>query len=316
MKALYRVLALVVLSLMIAARPVLATDGQPPGQVVFGSDFTLRSGESLAGDLVVFGGNVTIEQNSRVEGNVIAWGGDVEIAGEVEEDVVAFGGNVYLAETARVNGDLMVFGGESQLEEGAVVRGQQVLNTTGWAWSQWHIWPWRGFPVGRPGEFLTALFWQGLRVTLETLLMAALAGILVVLWPQGAARVGRSAVKVPLASFGMGLLTLLAATVIGIVLILTLCLSPIGVAVLLALVVAVFFGRLSLGILLGERVVAALTARTVAPFWVAALGGGLITLLLRLLDLVPCLGWALGLLVTCVGLGAVVLTRFGTADVA
>lgn len=319
MRALYRVLVSLVAVLLFAAMaagPTLATDGQPPGRIVFGADFTLRSGESLAGDLVVFGGDVTLEENSRVEGSIIAWGGDVNIAGEVGKDVVAFGGNVDLTDTARVNGNLMVFGGESRVEEGAQVRGQEILHATGWAW-EWFTWPYRGgFSAGRPVEFLTGLFWRGLRVVLETLLMAGLAGILVLLWPQGTARVGRAAMTAPLSSLGIGLLTLVTAIVVGVLLIVTLCLSPVGVAVLLALVLANLFGRLALGVLVGERLVGALTARAVAPFWVAALGAGLLTLLLRLLDLIPCVGWALGLVVTSVGLGAVVLTRFGTADMA
>lgn len=318
MRTLRRTLALiaVIISLMGIATPALATDGQPPGRVVFGTDFTLRSGESLGGDLVVFGGNVTLEENSRVEGNVVAWGGDVEIAGEVAKDLVAFGGDVHLADTAVVKGDLMVFGGKTQLEEGAQVRGQQMVNAAGWTWTHWYTWPWGRLSSGRPLDFLTALFWQGLRTVLEALLMAGLAGVLVLLWPKGAARVGQAAIGAPLSSLGMGLLTLIAAVVLGVVLVLTLCLSPIGVAILLALVVASLLGRLALGILIGERLFGALTTRTVAPFWVAAAGTGLLTLLLRLLDLIPCAGWAIGLLVTSVGLGAVVLTRFGTADIA
>ncbi len=305
-----------VLALLLTAGPALATDGQPPGRVVFGADFTLRSGESLAGDLVVFGGDATLEESSRVEGTLVVWGGDARIAGEVKGDVVAFGGNVHLTPTAVVNGDLIVLGGTALQGEGAIVRGQQIVNAAGWfrPFLRWYAWPFRVDAFSRPLNLIASLAWEGARTVLESLLVAALAGILAVLWPMGAARVGRGALEAPLASLGLGLLTLLAAGALGVVLILTLCLSPIGVAVLLALVVAMFFGRLSLGILLGERLAAALTTRTVAPFWTAALGGGLLTLLLRLLDLIPCVGWAISLLVACVGLGAVVLTRFGTAE--
>lgn len=313
----------VLLSLLLTAGPALATDGRPPGRVLFGSDFILQRGESLAGDLVVFGGNVTLEQDSRVEGTVVVWGGDAEIAGEVRGDVVAFGGDVHLAPTAVVNGDLIALGGILRQERGAVVRGQQIVNTPFPArgWYTWLLGRESGRPSreGAPARLLNlmlSLAWRGTRIVLETLLVAALAGILAVLWPAGAARVGQGALRAPLVSLGLGLLTFLSALAVGAVLILTLILSPVGAVILLALVVATFFGRLSLGILLGERLVAAVTPRAVAPFWAAALGGGVLTLLLRLLDLIPCVGWAIGLLVTWVGLGAVVLTRFGTADAA
>ena len=38
-----------------------STDG---GRVIFGSNFTLESGDDFHGDLVVFGGNVTVEQGA------------------------------------------------------------------------------------------------------------------------------------------------------------------------------------------------------------------------------------------------------------
>lgn len=72
------------------------------------------------------------------------------------------------------------------------------------------------------------------------------------------------------------------------------------------------FGQLAIGVVIGERLMPALTSRTVSPFWTAALGAGLLTLLLELLGLIPWVGWVGGFLFTCAALGAVVLTRFGT----
>jgi hypothetical protein len=35
------------------------------GQVIFGQSYTLRTGETLNGDLVVFGGSATIEEDAK-----------------------------------------------------------------------------------------------------------------------------------------------------------------------------------------------------------------------------------------------------------
>ena len=78
--------------------------------------------------------------------------------------------------------------------------------------------------------------------------------------------------------------------------------------------VAALFGWLAIGIVIGERLMPNLTSQAVSPFWTAALGAGLLTLLSDLLGLVPCVGWVGGFLVTCAGLGAVALTRFGTME--
>ncbi len=300
--------------LLAPAAPALASDGEPPGRVVFGEDFTLHDGEVLDGDLVVVGGSATLEEGSRVDGNVVVWGGDVEVAGEVDGDVVAFGGSVYLAETAEVDGDMAVFGGEVEQEEGAQVRGQQVVGPSA-AFEMWPV----PIPIsfgpgavfhGGPRMILGSLLMRVGRLVLLTLLMAGLAGLVAVLWPRPAVRVGEAAVRfVPLA-LGVGLLTMVAAAIVVVGLILTLCLSPAALLVALAVGIAALFGWLALGILIGERMI----QKGINPFWSAALGAGLLTLLSGLLDLIPCVGWVVPFLIVCVGLGAVVLTRFGTVD--
>ncbi len=184
------------------AVPAFASDGQPPGQVVFGQGFTLQSGQTLKGDLIVFGGDVRVEADSRVEGNVVAWGGDVEIAGTVERDVVAFGGNVLLRRTARIEGGLVVLGGAVEREIGAIVHGQQLVNPPRWSWMRFDGWavPFPAFPY-YPADSLPVLLFQvamrGVEILLRAVVMAGLAGLVALLWPRAAARVGRSALERP-----------------------------------------------------------------------------------------------------------------------
>lgn len=310
-------MVLLAAALLAPAAPVLAFEGGVlDGQVVFGENFTLSAGDVLDGDLVVFGGDVTLEDESRVEGDVVVWGGSVEVAGTVWGDQVVFGGNVHLLDTAAVYGDLLVFGGVVDREEGAEVRGQQVVNP--WEWGTWPVvapFPPVTIPFARGIHFTGyGLLLRGLRLVLSVVLMAGLAGLVAVLWPQPAARVGRAGVRAPLPALGVGLLTILVGFVVVVGLVITLCLAPVGLAAAVAVGVTTVFGWVALGILIGERVLASLTSRTVSPFWSAALGGGLLTLLSSLLYLIPCVGWTGGFLVACVGLGAVVLTRFGVVE--
>lgn len=304
-------------ALLLSAAPAPASDGQPPGRVVFGEDFTLAEGEVLGGDLVLFGGDATLQQDSQIRGNVVVWGGDVEVAGTVEGNLVVFGGDVHLRETAVLQGDLAAVGGRIERQEGARVYGQEVVTPFGQFWA----WPVRmPFPqttpvtVAHPGGLLLRLLVRGLQLALTVVLMAGLAALVAVLWPQPTARVGQAGLRVPLPALGVGVLTVMVALVVVMGLVVTLCLSPVGLAVALAAGVAAVFGWLSVGTLIGERVLATLTSGTVSPFWSAALGAGLLTFLASLLDLIPCVGWLGGFLIACVGLGAVVLTRFGTVD--
>jgi len=309
------VIILLAALLLVPAAPALAFEGEiPDGQIVFGEDYTLAAGDVLAGDLVVFGGDVTLEEGSQVEGDVVVWGGEVEVAGLVEGQLAAFGGDVELRETAVVEGDLAVIGGEVLQEEGAEVRGQQIVNP--WEGQSWRAWPLvipivpdvpapPTFDVSR--HLLLRLLWRGARLVATSLVMAALAGLVAMLWPRAADRVGRASARAPLPAAGIGLLTivLIAALLISI------CLTVFGLLAALAAAVAAVFGWLSLGILIGDRL---LKTESTHPFWPAALGTGLLTLLAGLLDLIPCVGWLGSFLIVCLSLGAVILTRFGAQE--
>jgi purine-cytosine permease-like protein len=95
----------------------------------------------------------------------------------------------------------------------------------------------------------------------------------------------------------------------------TICLSPAAVLVALALSAAGLLGWLAVGARIGRRFLRALKAGKVTPLWSASLGTLIITLVAVGLSNAFCLsplGWLLTFLVGCFGLGAVVLTRFGT----
>ena len=280
---------LLAVAMLVPASSALAYEGAPPdGQVIFGGDFTLDAGETLDGDLVVFGGSATLEEDSQVEGNVVIWGGNVEAAGIVDGDLVVIGGNVDLLDTAVVDGDAVTIGGSMDWAEGAEVRGQHITGP-GEPW-QWE-WGWAP-PVVVPSRWtsgLTAgrLIVRAVRPLVLAVVMAALAGLAVVIWPQPSARAGRTAVRSLLPSLGVGLLTVVV--VVG--LLISICLTVIGLPAGLAAGLAAIYGWLALGIVIGERLMSALTSRQVSPFWSAALGAGLLTLLSGLLDLIPCVGW-------------------------
>lgn len=95
-------------------------------QVVTSGSYTLRSGETLRGDLVVFSGHVTLEEGSRVTGSVIMTSGDlyVEADAQIEGNVVMTSGDVYLRPGVVVHGDVIGTSGDVHRAEGARVEGQ------------------------------------------------------------------------------------------------------------------------------------------------------------------------------------------------
>ena len=127
MKKILYILPILIL-LLLPITPVHAFTGNLDGRVVFGQSFTLKSGETLDGDLVVFGGEATIEENASIKGDVVIIGGSLVMDGSVTGDAVVIGGVMTMGEKSSVAGNITTVGGSLQRATGAEVGGQIVTN--------------------------------------------------------------------------------------------------------------------------------------------------------------------------------------------
>ena len=197
----------------------------------------------------------------------------------------------------------MTFGGGVRRAEGAQVRGGE---TQAWNNSRFGIGGWPGIVIR------TDPLAQSTGVLLNSLVLAALALLVVLFLPGQTARVADAIQRAPAPSGGMGLLTAIAAPVLLVMLAITICLSPFSLLGGLALAAGLLFGWVALGQLAGNRLAAALNWHSASPAGAAALGTFVLTLTAGALSIaIPCVGGLIPLLVSAVGLGGVVLTRFG-----
>jgi len=306
-------LALAIVLASTLALPALAQDSG--GKFVISEDFVLKSGETLEGGLSVISGSATLEKDSRVDGDVFIAGGNVRIAGTVNGDVAIVGGDVRLTSTAVVTGDVTSLGGDVRRDDGATVQGK-ISSSTGNVPIPRLPSFWRSFS---PFTNIPTVAWGGLSGfwsfvqwvfsgVISAIGIAALALLIVLLLEKPVRATGNTLLAFPWASLGMGLLTLVAVLAISVILTITLCLIPLAVALLLATCVALLLGWAVAGLLVGERILQALKVHDFSPLLAAGIGVVLLTLISRL----PCVGWAVGVVVGAAGLGAVVLTRAGT----
>jgi hypothetical protein len=327
--------ATLLLMLMLSlATPAFAQEGhRQPGQVIFGSDRILEAGDILEGDLVIFGGNLRMADGSHIEGDAVVFGGTAEVNGEIKGDLAVIGGSARLGPTARVEGDVASIGGQAKVDEGAYVRGE-IVETTEFDFGQISKPFFKAVPPPQAEFYRGARFepfdmffriMTGFAQGLVVALVIAGIGLLVVLFlPAHTQTVAQTIRHVTPASFGVGLLTLIVGITAMILLFITCCLIPIGLLVALALVLATLYGWIVVGYLLGGRITRAIQkgGGEPSPTVSALVGIFLVTLIqqgLMALSNIPCLGfffWLMGaalwLFVASTGLGAVVLTRFGT----
>jgi hypothetical protein len=268
-------------------------------------------------DMVRFGDDIVIEENEVVEGDVVSILGSIVVDGMVEGDVVAVGGELTIGPTGEIDGDAVVVGGGINKEPGAKVRGETVGIGSG-----------PGFSVGRP-FFAGNIFSRGGRLfifIMWTILLIVL-GLIIIAVARGA--VEKVTVRARKEAFKMGLIGLLAEVLLIPVILLfviTIIGIPIGVIVIpLVFALALLLGYVSVSYAVGARlgnghgrsIYASMALGLIALQGLAILGGivGLPGGSMNLVGNIICyIGWAVIYVAGTVGLGAVIMSKFGTAE--
>jgi hypothetical protein len=280
--------------------------------VLFGCNAVVQNGARINKDVISFGGNVTIEQGVRIDGDVVVFGGNLSLAGNAMRDVTIFGGNVTLEATAVVERDVVTMGGNVDQKEGATVKGRVTRGESGFTRPVPPVPPAVAptvFASGLAGGLMGAA-WAFVRAVLYALALAALGALVVVFLPQQARQVIDVSQKSAMPSLGVGCLTIFVAITLSILLIITICGIPFGVFLLIAFAVASAFGWIAVGWLVGEKIMDSVKVRESWKTPVITVIVGVI--LLAVVSAVPIVGWIVSMFFGLLGLGAVVLTRFGT----
>jgi hypothetical protein len=313
------------------------TGPRSDSQVVIGSGVTVEADEETR-DLTVFGGRVVVR--GQVIGDIWAVGGSVLIAtgGEVTGDLAAVGGPVTLEAGSEVRGDVVTLGNEVSVHDEAIIGGQLKQSPFGpavsftfsddeaeWDWDS----DWWGRGSGLPAVF--GIFSRFFGV-LMLVLLACLAYLL------ARAPVERMEAKLRVEPWKAGLVGLVAALLFLPVLFtvfVILLVSIIGWPLLLLLpfalvgvVVVAFLGGTAVALRIGRWTEETFGWKMVNAYVAIVVGVALISVwsfVADLLDLLPgpfwpfvMMFWLVGCIVEFVvlllGLGAALLTRFGTQD--
>jgi hypothetical protein len=275
-------------------------------KVVIGDRFTLEDGETLPANLCALGGIIYLRPESRIEGDVFLAGGQVTVEGVITGNLNTLGTEVLFGETGIVDGDVNLIGANPTGIEKAVVLGE--INQNDWpaipAFPTMNKWE----PVISYDRIFGGLLWLPLR----SFLWAALAILVLLFAPKLAVKIQNSAMKEPVLSGGVGLATSIVVITVMILLAITIVCIPFSFFLGLAFLLAWALGLVSLGLEVGQRL-AELAKQEWAPAVSAGLGIFLLTLVLNGIDYaIPCIGFLPKFLVSIVGIGAVILSRFGT----
>lgn len=250
-------------------------------------------------NIVKIGSDVTIEEGTKVR-NVLAIGGQITIDGVVDNHIVAIGGSVVLTGKAVVGGSVFCIGGIIVKGRGAEVYGNlteinaddisaAIANALS---EEWEGWSWI-FAIISISIFLGVLLLTFLTVFLIPKPIRLISSAIkekplkVTVW--GLAGL---VLIVPLA-------VLLAISVVGIVLI------PLEMTIVLC---AVLVGFIAVSQLVGRKLFTVLKRHDQSMVRETIWG----LIILWLIGWIPYVGWIVKMCAIVLGLGGVLLTRFGT----
>lgn len=117
--------------------------------------------------------------------------------------------------------------------------------------------------------------------------------------------------KSPAVSWAVGVVISFAVPIISLVLIVTICLSPIGLILLLANLIAIVWSWTVISNLLGQQVTLWLGLEW-SKEGTAVFGAVLTGVIVSLISLIPMGGFLINSAICAIGLGGIVLSRFGT----
>ena len=249
-------------------------------------------------NVVKIGSDATIEEGTKVH-NVLVIGGQVTVDGVVENNIAALGGSVVLTRTAVVRGNVFALGGIVVRGRGAEVHGNvteinadDISSAIANALSEeWEGWSWI-FAIVSVAIFLGILLLTVLTVFLIPKPVRLISSAVrekpfkVTIW--GLAGL---VLVVPLA-------VLLAVSVVGIVLI------PLEMAIVLC---AILIGFISVSQLVGQKLFTVLKRQDQSLMRETIWG----LIILWLIGWIPYVGWMVKVCAIVLGLGGVLLTRFG-----
>ena len=306
------------------ALTVVPVQAQGNGRnTIIGEDHVLRAGQVVNGDLVLIGGRLVLEADSLVQGSVAVMGGELQASGVIEGDVVILGGLAELREDAVIEGDLVVFG-ELRRDPRAKVRGNIVEGLE--AARRLENLP-RFFldEAGRPRipspnpvpatpqrPMMRGWGWIGqtLRLLATWIVVLVVAALVAIILPENVERIIKVSVGSPVLCLGVGLLTTILVAVLTPLLVVICIGIPVALVLLIAYAVSALVGWVAVGKLVGDRLLLMAKYQARTPLLGILCG----TLLITAIAQVPCVGGVFSLLVLSLGIGGVVLSRFGLLE--
>ncbi len=281
-----------------------------------GRTYRLEDGDLRDGNQVIFAYNAEFQPESVIAGDLTLTGNDITLDATVRGNVVIVADRLRLGETALIAGDLVACVNELDRHPHAQITGelrQECLSDDSVSLASVIEAVWAGWR--------DSVFFRFGTVLIGALLFGAFAALGTVFVRRPMVRMSEALRELPWLATGVGAITMLAAIGLTLLyafmlkLVVPLVLLPLVLLLWLALLVLSLLGWLALAEPFGIFLLRLARVDRQPHMITAAIGGIALALLLRLWSVFWVHGWIILLAVLifgAIGLGPVLLTRFGT----
>jgi hypothetical protein len=278
-----------------------------PSQFLTGDVYVLKNHEKIDGNISGIGTTLIIEDGAMVMGDISLVASNLEVNGRVAGDINLFAGTSTINDTAIVTGSINQIFNQTSTTPQALVNGD--INT--------YVFPTSGDDNISKGllnalSWIKPSHWFSLQVG-RVMVLVIISVMAAFLFNQPNRRVIRALHKNPVTAWGVGIITQFFVPIIALVLIVTICLSPVGIIAIFVLAISILWGWAALSLIVGERLEIWLKFDW-SDVATSAIGAILTGVIISAISLIPCLGFLFNVLLSAVGLGGVILSRFGTYE--
>lgn len=302
-------------------------------QIIFNETYILEENTVLNGNLVAINSIVIVKENAIITGDIVLIGSSININAEVNGSLIAFGGVVNLFENTIIHGDLVTPGSETFRAEGAEVYGQLMTSELKDLKDSAKIDDIEALldaidVPAQPDRInpINTVFTQNsilnpiarvLWIIFSSFIVSVASVFVVLVFRKRTKVISQTIKDNPLESGGFGLVTLIVIfpilTVIFGILAITIILLPVSLLVFIIMALVGFIGWVMSCIEIGRMVVSAIK-RDWSDEVIAGIGTFIMTFVIMGINLIfwDIVGWMIGMVVTALGVGALLLTRFGS----
>jgi len=277
-----------------AGGETIIVNGDVSGDAIIGcSQAHIASTAGIGGDLLFGAGNARID--GLIKGGIKGQGGEITISNGVQGNIDLQVESLTISPTANIKGKLTY----TSEQEANIQTGAQIAGGTTHKLPSTKEEPAKAFPFA---------FFSGIGGKVIGFLMALIAGLVIILLaPRRLTSIAEAIRTRPGPSAGCGALILFVTPIAAIIACITIIGIPVGLITLALWGIALYLAQIPVGLFIGRWIIGHFREVEGKAIMVGTLALGLVVL--KLLGLIPHLGFFIGLAIIIFGLGAVVASE-------